>query len=206
MTMPRAIAQHAEDERGGQRDDTERPARSANARPRRMPTKPSAAQQRDHADRADQRHGAALPRGARRAEIGEGDDQEGERIERRVIRSCSSARNCPAARLYSGSSAGGFRQFPRSAFLHANTDRAPALGDRRDRSNAYSLERTMRIALAGFLPLHGAVLEHQEGAALVGQDVAPFGEDGRRVPSGRAGRRPRCRAAGRSARARGCGA
>ena len=47
------------------------------------PDEAESAQRGHHADRAEQRHRAALPRRARRAQIGKGHDHEGERIERR---------------------------------------------------------------------------------------------------------------------------
>ena len=50
---------------------------------RTIATKPEESQRRNHDRRARDRHGAALARRARRAEIGEGDDGEDQRIDRR---------------------------------------------------------------------------------------------------------------------------
>ena len=132
---------------------------------------------RDH-DRAAKRHGAALPCRARRAQIGKGDDHEGERIDRHadpVEELGAKLSRCPLVDRVVWPRP---KQFRERALLHGKLDiRCPGRQPRQ-------IERVLheahdhRVTLFGLLPVHRAAFEHEKEAALVAQEIAAFGEDG----------------------------
>ena len=136
MTTPREMAQPPSDERGRQSRDTAPAARAANVAPEIVPTKPIARIAATTAMRADQRHGAALPRGARRAEERKGHQHERERIERRRDAVVQFGAELPGRSLVRADRrAGGFSSSSIDTFVHGECH-GPGARRRRDRSNA----------------------------------------------------------------------
>ena len=137
------------------------------------------AQRRHGADRAQQRHGATLSRGTRRAEIGIGQHDEGERVKRRrdsVVEFGADLRRlvgkrdvCPRATIELPEVAFAYRVFQALVAVRKPGQVEPIAVERHQR----------RIALPGLMTLHAAVLQHEKGAALVFHDLALLGQNGR---------------------------
>ena len=164
-------------------------------------TKADEAQQRHRADQAEQRQRAALPRGLRRAEEGEGEDDECERIKRRrqtIVQLRSVLAGLRRVERVVGARP---QQLPKVLFAIVYVDavlRAPP-------ENLRQIERVAierhdaRIALARLRGVERCPLRARERSRCRSSRSRPARRDRWRARSDRAGRRGRCRPGGRSA-------
>jgi hypothetical protein len=70
------------------------------------------------------------------------------------------------------------QELPQEALAHREFDVLRAGGETRKIESVSVEQHDGGIALADFVPLHAAVLEHEEGAAIVLQDISVLGEEG----------------------------
>jgi hypothetical protein len=118
-----------------------------------------------------------LPRRARRSEIGVRHHDEGQRVERRrdpIVKLCPDL-----VGLIDEHRVGPRRvkKLPEISLTHRIFQALFVVGEPRQ-VEAVAVEQHDRgIALAGLVPLHGAILQHEEQAALVLYDIALLGEN-----------------------------
>ena len=155
------------------------------------------AQQAYPADRADHRHGAALPVGARGAKIGEGDDGEGDRVER--SHQPVMQLGAELSRLLDIELVIRIRpkELPEIALADRIFHRLRAAGELRQIERIAVEHHHCRVALIGGVALHDALLQDQERAGVVVDQLARFAPLWWCARPDCAGRRGRCRAIGR---------
>ena len=146
--------------------------------PNTVEAKPISRNSADAADGAEHRERAALPRRARRAEIGIGDHDERERIKRGhqpVVQFGAELTGLLEVELIFRV---GKQQLPEIALADRILHRLGAAGELRKIERVSVEGDHGRIALAGFVPLHDPFLQNQEGAVVVVEQLADFGKNG----------------------------
>ena len=117
-----------------------------------------------------------MPGGARRAEIGKGNRQEGERIQRRhqpvVQFGAELAGLLDVERIFRI----GEQQLPQIALADRIFHRLRTAGELREIEGVAVERHHLRIALLELVTLHDAGLQNQVGAVVVVQQIAELGQ------------------------------